>query len=105
MVELLSPSGHAAILHNQEGYDEDDLKMTYDNFNTPSVQALLNQNIQGTWQLWIKDLAGADLGKLERWSLRIGYSKGTDQAPPDSSAKEKGKPEYSTKAKGKRSRV
>ena len=73
MVELLAPSGHAALLHNKDGFGQDDLKGTYNNRTTPSLKGLVNQEIKGTWQLRVKDLEPVDTGEIKKWSLKIGF--------------------------------
>ena len=35
------------------------------------MQTLRGEAITGEWKLQVADLAGADLGKLNRWALRI----------------------------------
>jgi len=57
-------------LHGQLGGSKDDLVMTYDSSSPSSVLApLVGQPVAGNWILRITDLAGQDVGKLNKWSL------------------------------------
>lgn len=69
-VELLSPSGRRAILHAQLGGAQDNLAMIYDSSAPGSVvAAFVGQPVAGNWVLRVTDLAGLDVGKLNKWSL------------------------------------
>jgi M6 family metalloprotease-like protein len=69
-VELLSPTGRRAILHGRLGAGKDDLVMTYDSASPSSVLAtLVGQPVAGNWILRVTDLAGQDVGTLNRWSI------------------------------------
>ena len=70
-VELLAPSGQQAILHNRSGNSQDNLIQTYDAAATPALAPLIGQSVQGNWVLRVTDLAGQDIGKLNRWSLEL----------------------------------
>ncbi|HEX3033984.1 MAG TPA: M36 family metallopeptidase [Thermodesulfobacteriota bacterium] len=70
-VELVAPSGQQAILHNRTGGGQDNLIVTYDSISTPSLANLVGQPMDGSWLLRVVDLAGRDIGKLNRWSLEI----------------------------------
>lgn len=71
IVTLISPAGTAVDLHHRMGGSADDISTTYDTGNTPSLEELLNESIQGQWQLKVSDVAWRDVGKLNHWSLRI----------------------------------
>ncbi|MBI1926070.1 proprotein convertase P-domain-containing protein, partial [Candidatus Poribacteria bacterium] len=73
-VVLVAPSGQQAILHNQTGGSQDNLVTTYDSTSTPVLAALVGQVIQGNWVLRITDLAGQDIGKLNKWGLELTYA-------------------------------
>jgi subtilisin-like proprotein convertase family protein len=70
-VVLIAPSGDQAVLHNRTGGTQDNLIVTYDSTATPSLVALVGQAIQGSWVLRVTDLAGRDVGKLNKWSLEV----------------------------------
>lgn len=71
-LSLTSPAGNEiVVLHNREGGNADNIIKTYDASTTPGLADLKNQSTQGTWRLKVVDLEGADIGKLNYWSLRI----------------------------------
>jgi extracellular elastinolytic metalloproteinase len=70
-VELFSPSGQQAILHNRAGGGQDNLITTYDSITTPSLASLAGSPADGNWVLRVTDLEGRDVGKLNKWSLDI----------------------------------
>lgn len=72
-VELVAPSGQQAILHNRLGGSKDNLIETYDSASTTSLRNLIGQPIQGNWVMRVTDLAGRDVGKLNKWSLELTY--------------------------------
>jgi subtilisin-like proprotein convertase family protein len=70
-VTLVSPQGSSVPLHQRTGGDADNIIKTYTSANTPQLQTVRDQPIQGAWRLRIADLEAADLGKLNHWSLKI----------------------------------
>jgi subtilisin-like proprotein convertase family protein len=70
-VELIAPSGQRAILHGRTGGSQDNLIATYDSSSTTALAAMVGQSIQGNWVLRVTDLAGRDVGKLNRWSVEL----------------------------------
>lgn len=74
IVELVSPSGQGAILHNRTGNSTDNLRLTYDKSIVASLDVLAGESIQGDWTLRVRDLEGADTGKIEEWKLALRYS-------------------------------
>jgi subtilisin-like proprotein convertase family protein len=79
-VTLLSPSGKSVILHNKTGGSADNIVKTYTTTTTPDLKTLLNEAIKGDWQLLVADHVGYDIGKLNRWHLKI-----TRQMPEEAS--------------------
>ncbi|MCP4594665.1 MAG: M6 family metalloprotease domain-containing protein [bacterium] len=73
VVELVAPSGHAAVLHNRTGGNADDIRKTYKHSNAPALAHLVGQEIGGAWQLRVKDLEAGDEGTLKHWALRLRY--------------------------------
>jgi subtilisin-like proprotein convertase family protein len=71
IVNLVSPSGTTARLHQRSGGSSDDIKQTYTPSTTSDLQALHGQPVQGDWRLKIADLEAADVGTLNRWTLKI----------------------------------
>src|SRR5262249_25297665 len=70
-VTLVSPAGTNVVLHQRAGGSADNLIKTYAAANTPGLQTLRGQQIQGTWKLKVVDLDAIDVGKLNRWALKI----------------------------------
>jgi extracellular elastinolytic metalloproteinase len=70
-VELTSPGGQHAILHDQSGGSQDNLVTTYESMPGSPLLTFINQPIFGNWVLRASDLQGQDEGKLNRWSLEI----------------------------------
>lgn len=73
-VELVAPLGRRAMLHDRLGGSRDNLITTYDSASIPSLATLLGGPIKGSWVLRVTDLAGQDVGKLNRWSLELTYA-------------------------------
>jgi len=71
LVNLVSPDGIAVSLHSRTGESADNIITTYSFNNNIRLQALRNRNIQGTWKLKVSDVIGQDIGKLNKWSLKI----------------------------------
>lgn len=72
-VELYSPGGKRAVLHNRTGLGKKSLAKTYDSESTASLAAFIGQSLQGQWVLKIRDLAERSMGKLNRWGLVAAY--------------------------------
>ncbi len=72
-VELVSPSGFSAILHDTAGGSSDNLSRSYDLASTPALAGFIAESIPGDWQLRVRDLAHADEGQLNSWGLKIWY--------------------------------
>lgn len=70
-VTLVSPTGTSVILHQREGESADNIITTYTPTMKPALQTLRGEPIMGTWKLKVADMAAIDVGKLNRWALRI----------------------------------
>lgn len=70
-IALRSPAGSTVLLHDRSGGNADNILASYSSASVPSLQALRGEAIAGTWQLLVADHAAADVGKLNRWGLRI----------------------------------
>lgn len=70
-VRLVSPAGTQAVLHNRGGGSQDNLVRSFRFADTPALQALRGQSLQGAWKLRVADLEAVDVGKLNRWGLKI----------------------------------
>lgn len=65
IVTLTSPGGTALTLHDRGGGGSDDIHEVY------NPTAFNGEDSQGDWTLHVQDLAGADTGTLDHWSLTI----------------------------------
>jgi M6 family metalloprotease-like protein len=74
IVELVAPSGQQVSLHNRSGAGGDNLLTTYDSTTSSALAPLVGQQAQGDWVLKVRDVAGLDIGKLNRWSLELRLS-------------------------------
>lgn len=70
-VVLVSPAGTEVRLHDRAGGSQDNLLQTYKSTTLPTLAALRGQSMTGTWRLRVADLEAVDVGKLNRWTLRI----------------------------------
>lgn len=73
-VELTSPGGRKAVLHNRAGGSQDNLVKTFDSDSAPALAVMIGQPLKGNWGLTVKDLARGNVGKLNKWSLEAIYS-------------------------------
>ncbi len=73
IVELIAPSGNSVTLHNRTGRWKNDLRRSYDKSSVPQLEGLEGEQIQGDWELRIRDLDWLDVGTLEKWSIRVAY--------------------------------
>jgi subtilisin-like proprotein convertase family protein len=70
-VKLVSPAGKSVTLHQRSGGASDNLIKIYTPATTSGLQALTGQTLQGEWKLKVADLERRDVGKLNRWALKI----------------------------------
>ncbi len=70
-ISLRSPQGTQVVLHNRSGGGTDNLRSSYASAEVAALQAMRGQPIAGSWQLIVADMEAADVGKLNRWGLRI----------------------------------
>lgn len=73
-VELIGPSGGRALLHDRTGGRAAGLQLRVDSATSDALAALVGQPVRGNWILRVADLEAADVGTLERWSLRLVYA-------------------------------
>lgn len=71
IVELIGPSGTKVTLHNRAGAGTDNLVGNYDSASLAALAVFMGQGVQGDWVLNVRDVAGQDVGKLNRWSIDI----------------------------------
>jgi M6 family metalloprotease-like protein len=72
-VELLSPGGKRAVLHNRTGLGKKDLQNSYDSKSAAALTTFIGQPLKGKWILTVRDLVKRDTGKLNKWSIELGY--------------------------------
>ncbi len=70
-VSIISPENTEIFLHNRVGGPLNNINRTYSFSTTPDLKLLAGQVIKGDWRLKMIDNAGADIGKLNRWTLRL----------------------------------
>jgi subtilisin-like proprotein convertase family protein len=70
-VTLVSPLGTEVVLHNREGGSNDNVIRTFTVSDTPTLLAVRGEEFHGEWKLRVTDQEGRDVGKLNRWGLRI----------------------------------
>lgn len=74
-VSLIHPDGTRVRLHNRTGGSADNIFTVYPDHTTPAepLSMLAGKAAQGTWKLRIRDLAIADEGTLNSWSLSLAF--------------------------------
>lgn len=71
-VSLLAPNGSTILLQGRTLGSATQLRATYTVATTPALTQLLNQPVQGVWQLRVVDHAQLDTGTLNSWELNLG---------------------------------
>ena len=72
-VLLISPTGIEVVLHDRSGRSRHDIKMTYSTTTDESMLALLDSEIQGSWQVKVVDTYSRDIGTLNSWGIHCVY--------------------------------
>ena len=70
-VELVSPSGDRALIHNRQGGSQDNLQQIYDSAANPALAALTGKAAAGNWELRVRDVDAQDTGRLDTWSIEV----------------------------------
>ena len=68
---LISPLGTEVVLHEREGGSGNDIHRLFDIVSVPHLHHLVGETIEGNWILHIQDMAEADRGRLQNWSIEI----------------------------------
>ncbi len=76
LLVTLIKDGQSVVLHNRAGGSRDDLKQTFD------LPQLVGKAAMGEYKLQVVDLARADEGTLNSWSIDLEWS-GADPVDPD----------------------
>lgn len=64
-IQLKSPAGTTKVVWNREGGSADNIHQDFD------LAEFNGENMQGSWELWVKDNASIDTGTLTGWSLTV----------------------------------
>ena len=64
LVTLIAPDGSSYLLHNRAGGSTDDINQTY-------TTNLSSEPANGTWKLRVQDAAGADIGRIDSWTVTL----------------------------------
>lgn len=77
-VELISPTGERAILHDRSGGAADNLNKTYISSTDAALATFVGGPVKGSWVLRVSDLARRDGGTLDSWSLGFALATSAD---------------------------
>jgi len=71
-LRLVSPWAAAIVLHAKgKGGNAHDLREVFDTTSTPALASWRGRAAAGAWRIEVRDLAPADIGRLEHWWLEI----------------------------------
>lgn len=71
IVNLVSPAGTVITLHSRSGSNADNIITAFTGIDKPELNTLQGENMQGSWKLKVSDVVGQDVGKLNKWSLKL----------------------------------
>ncbi len=71
IVNLISPNGTVISLHSRTGGSADNIIRDFDFTNFPNLRSLQGLPANGIWKLRVSDVVGQDIGKLNKWALKI----------------------------------
>jgi len=81
IVNLISPDGTTVCLHNRSGGSADNIVGWYPDelpvSGPGTLDDFIGENANGDWELWVSDNAGADLGTVNSWCVRVIGAAGT----------------------------
>ncbi|MGH8853013.1 MAG: M6 family metalloprotease domain-containing protein, partial [Telluria sp.] len=70
-VELVSPTGRRAILHDRLGGSRDDISLTLDSNRPGELANMVGLPMKGNWILRVADTASQDIGTLTKWRIEL----------------------------------
>lgn len=70
-VSLTPPGRSPILLHDRERGSADNIVRTWRSQEFPGLMTLRDSKATGTWQLRVADLAGRNVGKLNRWRIEV----------------------------------
>lgn len=74
IVNLVSPRGDNIVLHNKEGFGDDDIIKSYRSSDEPELfDSIIGTSAIGDWRLIVNDMARYDVGVINKWGLAISY--------------------------------
>jgi M6 family metalloprotease-like protein len=72
-VELFSPGGKRAVLHNATGSGKPDIVRTFEAKDVADLAGFKGQLLKGNWILRVTDLEQKDTGRLNRWGMEFTF--------------------------------
>jgi extracellular elastinolytic metalloproteinase len=84
-VELVSPAGVSAVLHERTGAGADDIVRQFTSEAGSPLAPLVGTKAEGSWTLRVADLAKRDVGRLRRWGLDLELESETGAVRAESS--------------------
>ncbi|MCX6677199.1 MAG: M6 family metalloprotease domain-containing protein [Methanothrix sp.] len=72
-VELFSPGGKRAVLHDGTGSGKPDIIKTYEAKEISDLASFKGQLLKGNWILRVTDLVQQDVGKLNKWGIEFTF--------------------------------
>lgn len=70
-VELVSPTGRRAILHDRLGGSKDDISLSLDSNRPGELANMVGLPMEGNWVLRVADTAAQDIGTLTKWRIEL----------------------------------
>jgi len=68
---LVALSGTRIPFHDRAGGSADNLIRSWTSTTAAGLSGLIGTRADGDWRLEVADLAAADVGKLNRWGIRL----------------------------------
>lgn len=72
-VELFTPGGKRAVLHNATGSGTPNIVKTFEAKDVADLAGFKGQLQKGNWILRVTDLVQQDVGKLNKWGIELTY--------------------------------
>lgn len=70
-ITLAAPGGQTVLLHDRLGGDTQNIIRSFASATMPALQSLRGVAAAGRWSLRVIDVAAIDVGKLNRWQLKL----------------------------------
>lgn len=72
-VELFSPGGKRAVLHNATGSGKPDIVRTFEAKDAADLAGFRGQLLKGNWIMRVTDLEQRDVGRLNKWAMELSF--------------------------------